>query len=177
MMNKQTNSIKKQTRFKPASSNHTDTNEDSDGDGSNYAFIDSKPPKDEPIDSPDTYFQYDVSMELETNAYDHTPINSNLSFLPDPASAFDNDLIPAVAVSLHSIGDTPTTMPLLGLLDSGGSHVMIQRNCLPSNCVETPTNKPIYYNPTTSVIRKDILLPEFNKVLRIPVTHAYVCIR
>jgi hypothetical protein len=86
-----------------------------------------------------------------------------------------------VAVSLHSIGESPTTLPLLGLLDSGGSHVMIQRNCLPPNCIETPTNKPITFITTagqflakTSVTLKDISLPEFNKALRVPVTNAFV---
>lgn len=140
-------------------------------------------------DSPDSFFNHMDDLEIERYDIDKTTktTSGNVTKIYPPGEdnidineLYSNDLIPTTLATAKAINEINGRYVFRSLLDHGGSHVMIQRRCLPANC-ETFQNANMNFKTTAGsftsaeyVYLATVCLPEFSYTRKVKKVKAYL---
>jgi hypothetical protein len=123
----------------------------------------------------DSFF-FHADVELESVEYDD-------HFAVEPKKiVFDDahqDLIPTTVVTVMSVGTSVCNLHLVALLDSGGSHVVIAEESIPSAAISLTQDKVIFsttagkLESSAHVLLESIHLPEFSRTRSLGTIKAY----
>jgi hypothetical protein len=126
----------------------------------------------------DDAFLFNATQEVE-------PEEAPVALSPSPVSVVNaetpsQDLSPTTLVAAKAIGGATRYRPMVALLDSGGSHIMINCNALPRGCSEI-IDESRSFNTTAgqlqtcaTIVLTKVFLPELSRSRYIPSATAYV---